>query len=195
MHSPGRERKQRESFSVKWKQVRIPAAVLGGVMLVTLLGVYLYACSYVYLQPSLPTSAQMRNVELQVPLRIYTSTGDLIAQIGAQQRTPVRYEQIPPLLRNAFLAAEDHRFFQESGISLPSIARAAMVDLLTGKKAQGGSTITMQAARNMFLTLDKTFRRKLQETFVTYEMDHEFTKQEIFQLYLNKIFFASAPTA
>jgi len=189
MHSPGRERKQRESFSVKWKQVRIPAAVLGGVMLVTLLGVYLYACSYVYLQPSLPTSAQMRNVELQVPLRIYTSTGDLIAQIGAQQRTPVRYEQIPPLLRNAFLAAEDHRFFQESGISLPSIARAAMVDLLTGKKAQGGSTITMQAARNMFLTLDKTFRRKLQETFVTYEMDHEFTKQEIFQLYLNKIFF------
>ena len=189
MHSPGRERKQRESFSVKWKQVRIPAAVLGGVMLVTLFGVYLYACSYVYLQPSLPTSAQMRNVELKVPLRIYTSTGDLIAQIGAQQRTPVRYEQIPPLLRDAFLAAEDHRFFQESGISLPSIARAAMVDLLTGKKAQGGSTITMQAARNMFLTLDKTFRRKLQETFVTYEMDHEFTKQEIFQLYLNKIFF------
>ncbi len=189
MHSPGRERKQRESFSVKWKQVRVPIAALGGVMLFTLLGVYMYACSYVYLQPSLPTPAQMRNVELKVPLRIYTSTGDLIAQIGAQQRTPVRYDQIPPLLRNAFLAAEDHRFFQESGISLPSIARAAMVDLLTGKKAQGGSTITMQAARNMFLTLDKTFRRKLQETFVTYEMDHEFTKQEIFQLYLNKIFF------
>ena len=189
MHSPRGERKQRESFFVKWKQVRIPVAVLGSVMLITLLGVYLYACSYVYLQPSLPTSAQMRSVELKVPLRIYTSTGDLVAQIGAQQRTPVRYEQIPPLLRNAFLAAEDHRFFQESGISLLSIARAAMVDLIAGKKVQGGSTITMQAARNMFLTLDKTFRRKLQETFVTYEMDHEFTKQEIFQLYLNKIFF------
>jgi penicillin-binding protein 1A len=174
---------------VKWKQVRIPAAVLGGVMLVTLLGVYAYACSYVYLQPSLPTSAQMRNVELKVPLRIYTTTGDLIAQIGEQQRTPVRYEQIPPLVRDAFLAAEDHRFFQESGISLLAIARAALVDLIAGKKVQGGSTITMQAARNMFLTLDKTFRRKLQETFVTYAMDHEFTKQEIFQLYLNKIFF------
>ena len=189
MHSPRGERKQRESFSVKWKQVRIPVAALGGVMLITLLGVYLYACSYVYLEPSLPTSAQMRNVELKVPLRIYTSTGDLIAQIGEQQRTPVRYEQIPPLLRNAFLAAEDHRFFQESGISLLAIARAALVDLIAGKKVQGGSTITMQAARNMFLTLDKTFRRKLQETFVTYAMDHEFTKQEIFQLYLNKIFF------
>ena len=103
MHSPRRERKQRESFSVKWKQVRIGVAVLGSVMLVTLCGVYLYACSYVYLQPSLPTSAQMRNVELKVPLRIYTSTGDLIAQIGAQQRTPVRYDQIPPLVRDAFL--------------------------------------------------------------------------------------------
>ncbi|MGH8317251.1 MAG: penicillin-binding protein 1A [Steroidobacteraceae bacterium] len=174
---------------MKWKQVRITVAALGGVMLITLLGVYLYACSYVYLEPSLPTPAQMRNVALKVPLRIYTSTGDLIAQIGEQQRTPVRYDQIPPLVRQAFLAAEDHRFFQESGISLLSIARAAIVDLIAGRKVQGGSTITMQAARNMFLTLDKTFRRKLQETFVTYEMDHEFSKAEIFQLYLNVIFF------
>jgi penicillin-binding protein 1A len=189
MHSPRRERKQRESFSVKWKQVRIPIAALGGVMLFTLLGAYLYACSYVYLEPSLPTSAQMRNVELKVPLRIYTSTGDLIAQIGEQQRTPVRYDQIPPLVRDAFLAAEDHRFFQESGISFIGIARSAIVDLIAGKKVQGGSTITQQAARNVFLTLDKTWRRKLQETFVTFEMDHEFTKQDIFQLYLNVIFF------
>jgi penicillin-binding protein 1A len=158
-------------------------------MLITLLGMYLYACSYVYLQPSLPTSVQMRNVALKVPLRIYTSTGDLIAQIGEQQRTPVRYDQIPPLVRDAFLAAEDHRFFQESGISFVGIARSAIVDLIAGRKVQGGSTITQQAARNVFLTLDKTWRRKLQETFVTFEMDHEFTKQEIFQLYLNVIFF------
>jgi penicillin-binding protein 1A len=174
---------------VKWKQVRIPATALGGVMLITLLGMYLYACSYVYLQPSLPTSVQMRNVALKVPLRIYTSSGDLIAQIGEQQRTPVRYDQIPPLVRDAFLAAEDHRFFQESGISFVGIARSAIVDLIAGRKVQGGSTITQQAARNVFLTLDKTWRRKLQETFVTFDMDHEFTKQEIFQLYLNVIFF------
>jgi penicillin-binding protein 1A len=158
-------------------------------MLITLLGMYVYACSYIYLQPSLPTSVQMRNVALKVPLRIYTSTGDLIAQIGEQQRTPVRYDQIPPLVRDAFLAAEDHRFFQESGISFIGIARSAIVDLIAGRKVQGGSTITQQAARNVFLTLDKTWRRKLQETFVTFEMDHEFTKQEIFQLYLNVIFF------
>jgi len=189
MHSPRGERKQRESFSVKWKQVRIPIVALSGVMLITLLGLYAYACTYVYLEPSLPTSSQMRHVELKVPLRIYTSTGDLIAQIGAQQRTPVRYDQIPPLVRDAFLAAEDHRFFQESGISLIGIARSAIIDLIAGRKVQGGSTITQQAARNVFLTLDKTWRRKLQETFVTFEMDHEFTKQEIFQLYLNVIFF------
>ncbi|MGH8294977.1 MAG: penicillin-binding protein 1A [Steroidobacteraceae bacterium] len=158
-------------------------------MLITLLGLYAYACSYVYLEPSLPTSAQMQHVELKVPLRIYTSSGRLMAQIGAQQRTPVRYDQIPPLVRHAFLAAEDHRFFQESGISLIGIARSAIIDLIAGRKVQGGSTITQQAARNVFLTLDKTWRRKLQETFVTFEMDHEFTKQDIFQLYLNVIFF------
>jgi penicillin-binding protein 1A len=174
---------------VKWKQVRIAAAALGGVMLVTLLGLYLYACSYLYLQPSLPTSAQMRNVALKVPLRIYTSTGDLIAQIGTQQRTPVRYDQIPPLVREAFLSAEDHRFFQEGGFSFLGLARSAIVDAITGHFAQGGSTITMQTARNVFLTLDKTWRRKLQESYVVFEMDHEFTKQEIFQLYLNYIFF------
>jgi penicillin-binding protein 1A len=189
MHSPRQERKQRESFYLKWKQVRISVAALGGVMLITLLGAYLYACSYLYLQPSLPTAAQMRNVELKVPLRIYTSTGDLIAQIGAEQRTPVRYDQIPPLVREAFLAAEDHRFFQESGISPLSLVRAAIVDLIAGKKVQGGSTITMQAARNVFLTLDKTWRRKLQESFVVFKMDRELSKADIFQLYLNVIFF------
>ncbi|HEV2268199.1 MAG TPA: PBP1A family penicillin-binding protein [Steroidobacteraceae bacterium] len=174
---------------MKWKQVRIGVAALGGVMLITLLGLYMYACSYLYLQPSLPTSAQMRNVALKVPLRIYTSTGDLIAQIGTQQRTPVRYDQIPPLVREAFLSAEDHRFFQEGGFSFLGLARSAIVDAITGHFAQGGSTITMQTARNVFLTLDKTWRRKLQESYVVFEMDHEFTKQEIFQLYLNYIFF------
>ncbi len=158
-------------------------------MLITLCGLYAYACTYVYLEPSLPTLGQMRHVELKVPLRVYTVGGQLIAQIGAEQRTPVSYDQIPPLLREAFLAAEDHNFFHEGGISLLGIARAAIIDLIAGRKVQGGSTITMQTARNMFLTLDKTFRRKLQETFVVYEMDHTFTKDEIFRLYLNVIFF------
>jgi penicillin-binding protein 1A len=158
-------------------------------MLVTLLGAYALACSYVYLAPSLPALDAMRNVELQVPLRVYTRGGALIAQIGEQRRIPVTYEQIPEVIKHAFLAAEDERFFEHHGIDYFGVVRAVVIDVLSGDKTQGASTITMQAARNMFLNLDKTVRRKLQETFVTYRMEHEFTKQEIFGLYLNVIFF------
>ncbi|HYB33218.1 MAG TPA: penicillin-binding protein 1A [Steroidobacteraceae bacterium] len=158
-------------------------------ILITLLGAYALACSYVYLVPSLPSLEVMRNVELQVPLRVYTRSGALIAQIGEQRRIPVTYDQIPDLVKHAFVAAEDERFFEHHGIDYFGVVRAVLIDFISGDKTQGASTITMQAARNMFLNLDKTYRRKLQETFVTYRMEHEFTKQEIFGLYLNVIFF------
>jgi penicillin-binding protein 1A len=158
-------------------------------MLVTLLAGYALACSYVYLAPTLPSVDSMRNVELQVPLRVYTRSGALIAQIGEQRRIPVSYDQIPELVKHAFLAAEDERFFEHHGIDYFGVVRAVLIDFISGDKTQGASTITMQAARNMFLTLDKTYRRKLQEMFVTYRMEHEFTKQEIFGLYMNVIFF------
>jgi penicillin-binding protein 1A len=174
---------------VKWNYIRILGALAAVVMLFTLLGGYALACSYVYLVPSLPSIESMRNVELQVPLRVYTRSGALIAQIGEQRRIPVSYDQIPELVKHAFLAAEDERFFEHGGIDYFGVVRAAAVDIVSGDKTQGASTITMQAARNMFLSLDKTARRKLQETFVTYRMEHEFTKQEIFGLYLNVIFF------
>jgi penicillin-binding protein 1A len=174
---------------VKRKYFRIGALMLASVMLVTLLAGYALACSFVYLEPSLPTTQAMRNVELEVPLRIYTRSGGLIAQIGEQRRIPVTWDQIPDVVKHAFLAAEDDRFFEHHGIDYIGVVRAVLVDLVSGEKAQGASTITQQAARNMFLTLDKTAKRKLQEMFVTYEMEHEFTKQEIFDLYLNKIFF------
>lgn len=183
------ERKQRSWFSVKWNYIRVLAAVAAGVTLVTFLGAYALACSYVYLVPSLPPLDAMRNVELQVPLRVYTRGGALIAQIGEQRRIPVTYEQIPEVVKHAFLAAEDERFFEHHGIDYFGVVRAVLIDVVSGEKTQGASTITMQAARNMFLNLDKTARRKLQETFVTYRMEHEFTKQEIFGLYLNVIFF------
>jgi penicillin-binding protein 1A len=174
---------------VKWNYFRLLAICAGSVMLVTLLGAYALACSYVYLVPTLPSIESMRNVELQVPLRVYTRSGALIAQIGEQRRIPASYDQIPELVKHAFLAAEDERFFEHHGIDYFGVVRAVAIDLISGHKTQGASTITMQAARNMFLTLDKTARRKLQETFVTYRMEHEFTKQEIFGLYLNVIFF------
>jgi penicillin-binding protein 1A len=189
MHSPRSERKQRKLVSVKWNYFRVLSIIVGSVMLITLLGAYALACSYVYLVPTLPSVEAMRNVELQVPLRVYTRSGELIAQIGEQRRIPVTYEQIPELVKHAFLAAEDERFFEHHGIDYFGVVRAVLVDVVSGDKTQGASTITMQAARNMFLTLDKTARRKLQETFVTYRMEHEFTKPEIFGLYLNVIFF------
>ena len=98
------------------------------------------------------------------------------------------YEQIPDLVKHAFLAAEDDRFFEHHGIDYIGVVRAVLVDTISGHKTQGASTITMQTARNVFLTLDKSIRRKLQETFVTYEMEHEFKKEEILGLYLNVIF-------
>jgi penicillin-binding protein 1A len=183
------ERKQRSWAFVKRNYIRVVAAVVGSVTLVTLLGAYALACSYVYLVPSLPPLDAMRNVELQVPLRVYTRGGALIAQIGEQRRIPVTYEQIPEVVKQAFLAAEDERFFEHHGIDYFGVVRAVLIDVVSGEKTQGASTITMQAARNMFLNMDKTARRKLQETFVTYRMEHEFTKQEIFGLYLNVIFF------
>jgi len=162
---------------------------VASVTLITLLVGYALVCSFVYLAPSLPTPQAMRSVEFQVPLRVYTRSGGLIAQIGEQRRIPATYEQIPQIVKQAFLAAEDDRFFEHHGIDYIGVVRAVMVDFVSGHKTQGASTITMQAARNMFLTLDKTYRRKLQEAFVTYEMEHEFSKQEIFGLYMNVIFF------
>src|ERR1700756_5288951 len=189
MHSARWERKPRELFSVKWNYFRIGSAVVACVTLITLLAAYAFICSFVYLSPTLRSPQAMRSVEFQVPLRVYSRNGGLIAQIGGQRRLPATYEQIPELVKHAFLAAEDDRFFEHHGIDYIGVVRAVLVDFVSGHKTQGASTITMQAARNMFLTLDKTYRRKLQETFVTYEMEHEFSKQEIFGLYMNVIFF------
>jgi penicillin-binding protein 1A len=174
---------------VRWNVVQIAGVAASSVILLTLLGFYGVACSYVYLSPSLPSTETMRSVPLQVPLRVYTRSGQLIAQIGEQRRIPMAYDQIPDLVKHAFLAAEDDRFFEHHGIDFLGMLRAVVVDIVSRDKTQGASTITMQAARNMFLSLDKTYRRKLQEAFVTYKMEDEFTKQEIFELYLNVIFF------
>jgi membrane carboxypeptidase/penicillin-binding protein len=97
-------------------------------MLVTLLGAYALACSYVYLVPTLPSIESMRNVELQVPLRVYTRSGALIAQIGEQRRIPASYDQIPELVKHAFLAAEDERFFEHHGIDYFGVVRAVGID-------------------------------------------------------------------
>lgn len=159
-----------------------------GVTAVTVAVFYAFVCSYLYLEPTLPSVTAMKNNELQVPLRVYTSSGELIAQIGEQRRNPVSYEQIPLIVRQAFIAAEDDQFFEHHGFDWKGILRTLFVNV-TSAELQGASTITMQAARSAFFTQEQTIRRKLQEVFVTQRLESEFTKQEILALYLNVIFF------
>ena len=173
---------------MKIDTLRIASVALLGAAGLALLAAYALIASFLYLEPSLPTVDAMATGSLPVPLRIYTGSGQLIAQIGEKRRVLVAYEDIPVLVREAFVAAEDQRFFTHHGFDYSGVLRAALVDLTSGDFSQGASTITMQAARNMFLTFDKTIRRKLQEIFLTYRMEHEFTKEQILSTYLNVIF-------
>jgi penicillin-binding protein 1A len=145
-------------------------------------------CAYEYLKPALPDVDTLRVVQLQVPLRVYTRDGRLIASIGEQRRIPVRYDQIPPKLVQAFLAAEDDRFFTHHGIDWQGILRAALKNLWAGGVHQGGSTITQQVARDMFLGSERKLKRKMSEIYISFMMEAEFSKEEIFSLFANKTF-------
>jgi len=144
--------------------------------------------AYYYLVPGLPDAETMRDVQLQVPMKVYTRDGKLITSYGEKWRTPVSYDEIPEVITQAFLAAEDDRFFEHPGFDYQGIARAGFNYLLTGSRAQGGSTITQQLAREYFLTRDRTFVRKGKELILALRIESEFTKEEILALYLNKIF-------
>ncbi|MCU7843460.1 MAG: penicillin-binding protein 1A [Candidatus Thiodiazotropha sp. (ex Monitilora ramsayi)] len=143
---------------------------------------------YLYLEPKLPSIETLKDVQLQVPLRIYSSDHLLIAEFGEKRREPLRYEQIPERMIQAFLAAEDDRFFEHPGVDYQGLLRAAFQLLLTGERRQGGSTITMQVARNFFLSSKKTYTRKLNEIFLALKIERMLSKQEILELYLNKIY-------
>jgi penicillin-binding protein 1A len=164
-----------------WAGAALAAAALGITTLIS--------GAYLFLQPSLPTVEAMRNIELQVPLRVYSRDGKLMAQIGEQRRIPVTYDEVPEMVRQAFIAAEDDQFFRHSGFDYAGILRSLVVNLVPGKRLQGASTITQQTARNLFLTQDRTWRRKVQEMFLTHRIEREFSKQEILGLYLNVISF------
>ena len=144
--------------------------------------------AYQYLHPSLPDVAAIRDIRLQVPLRVFSRDGRLIAQFGEQRRIPLSFDAIPKQLVNAVLAAEDDRFFQHSGVDYPGLLRAVARHLMSGDKGEGGSTITMQLTRGIFLSPEKSYRRKLLEIFLTLRIEQQFSKQEILTLYMNKMF-------
>lgn len=146
------------------------------------------AIGYLYLVSQLPDVDALKNVELQVPLQIFTQDGKLIQEYGEKRRIPLTYEQIPPTLVRALLATEDQRFFEHPGVDIMGLGRAAVKMLQTGTKSQGGSTITMQVARNFFLDRKKTFWRKFNEILLAIKIDQELPKEKILELYLNKIY-------
>ncbi|MEH6589191.1 MAG: penicillin-binding protein 1A [Halioglobus sp.] len=141
-----------------------------------------------YLSPGLPDVETLRDVKLQTPMRVYTREGDLIGQFGEQKRSPLKFEAIPQPFINALLAAEDDGFFQHGGIDVMGLMRAVSELVLTGEKGSGGSTLTMQVARNYFLSLERTFTRKFNEILLAIEIERALDKQEIFELYFNRVF-------
>jgi len=142
----------------------------------------------VELSKELPDISQLEHVQYQTPLSIYSHDGLLIAQYGEKRRMPVTVDKIPRQQISAFLAAEDDAFYQHPGVDYKGLLRAAKQFLATGKKRQGGSTITMQVARNFLLNKEKTFLRKLKEIMLALEIEQQYSKDQILELYLNKIY-------
>ena len=161
-----------------------------GVTVITLAAAYAFICSYVYLEPTLPSVAAMKNNELQVPLRVYTNSGELIAQIGEQRRNPVKYEQIPLIVRQAFIAAEDDRFFEHHGFDWQGILRSLFVnaDVARNARAEAPSPCRRRAAHSSRRTRRLAAQAAGNIRHVS-AREREFSKQEILALYLNVIFF------
>ncbi|OUU39129.1 MAG: peptidase [Cellvibrionales bacterium TMED49] len=151
-------------------------------------GLILTSCLYLYLSPKLPSVEELSEIELQIPLRVYSHDLKVIAEFGEKKRSPVSFEEIPNTMVNAFLAAEDSSFFEHGGIAISGLARAALELARTGSIRSGGSTITMQVARNFFLTRKQEFTRKFNEIILAIKIEKEFSKKEILSLYTNKIY-------
>lgn len=144
---------------------------------------------YYYVEPSLPDAAELRDIEIQIPLSVYTRDGRLIAQFGEQKRNPVSYDEIPRLVVEAFLAAEDDTFFEHPGIDFTGIARSAINYLISpSDRVPGASTITQQIAREYFLSRDYSLVRKFREQIMAIRIEREFSKEEILELFLNTTF-------
>ena len=153
------------------------AAASGGVI----------ASAYYSTLEELPDVDELKHVSFETPMKIYTNDGKLIGEFGEHKRIPVSIEDIPLRMQQAFLAIEDSRFYEHSGIDPIGILRAVVVAATSGGASQGASTITQQVARNFFLTRDKTLERKIKEVFIAWRIEQVLSKDEILELYLNKI--------
>ena len=168
--------------------MRIAKLILSTLFTICILGLVAGGVFYFHLKSSLPSVESLKTVELQQPMQIYTADGKLIGEVGEQRRIPVKLENVPQRLQDAFLATEDSRFYDHHGLDPIGIARAIFVAVSNGGASQGASTITQQLARNFFLTPEKKLIRKVREAVLAVEIENTLSKQEILELYLNKIF-------
>ncbi len=145
--------------------------------------------AYYFVQPGLPAAETIRDIPLQVPLRIFSRDGYLISEIGERRRIPVTFDEVPEHVVNAFVAAEDRRFFVHPGVDYRGILRGIVQFIIRGESASGGSTLTQQLARDYFLSRERKLTRKLREAFLAYKIEQEFSKEQIMALFLNKMFF------
>ncbi len=144
--------------------------------------------TFLYLNPSQPSVDALKSIQLQIPLRVYSSDGKLISEFGEMRRSPIRFDQIPKDFINALLAAEDDGFLAHRGVDIASLMRAAGELVQSGQIRSGGSTITMQVAKNYFLSSERSFSRKINEILLALKIERELSKDEILELYVNKIY-------
>jgi penicillin-binding protein 1A len=162
--------------------------ILAPLTIIFALGIIAIAGSYFYYTPQLPSIKELHNAQLQLPIRVYSREDKLIAEFGRFRRRPVKISEVPRHMINAFIAIEDSRFYEHKGVDLKGIARVVVAAIRNRKLTQGASTITMQLARNFFLTPERTIDRKIREIYLAIKIEKNFTKAEILELYLNKIF-------
>lgn len=162
-----------------------PLVLLVGLVLLV---VALAGLVAVFAYPNLPSLDVLTDYRPKIPLRVYTADGFLIGEFGEERRNFVRIQDVPPLMKQAILAAEDERFYQHPGVDTVGVMRAAWSNIVSGGKRQGASTITMQVARNFFLSSEKTLSRKIYEALLSFKIENNLSKDEILQLYINQIY-------
>src|SRR3990167_4412150 len=162
-----------------------PILLLAGV---GVMGVAIAGFVLLLAYPNLPSIEALTDYQPKIPLRVYTSDGVLIGEFGEERRSLVTMAEVPEVMKNAILAAEDERFYQHTGVDYLGVLRAAYSNLLTGGRRQGASTITMQVARNLYLSSEKTLTRKLYEALLAFKIEASLSKDEILQIYINQIY-------
>ncbi len=168
---------------MRWILYPLAALVVAAILAVATLGT-----AVALAWPKLPSLEALTDYRPKIPLRVYTTDGYLLGEFGEERRAVVRIDDVPLTLRQAILAAEDERFYEHPGIDLIGIGRAALANVASGERGQGASTITMQVARNFFLSREKTYNRKLYEILLSLKIERNLTKDQILELYVNQIF-------